>query len=50
MFIIKPHYVACETFKREDMELNETIKQILEETRSKLEELNYKAIIISIIK
>ena len=50
MFFTKNHYMACQTFKRDDIEINDTIKKILQDTRARLEELDYKAIIISIIK
>lgn len=50
MIIKLPRNFVCETFKREDVALNEQILQIMAETRSKLENLNYKAVIISVIK
>ena len=50
MFINLPHNYACETFKRQDIVLNSEILQIMEETRQKLENLNYTAVILSIIK
>lgn len=50
MFFTKSHFLACQTFKRDDIEINDTIKKILQDTRDRLEELDYKAIIISIIK
>lgn len=50
MFINLPHNYACETFTRNNVNLNAEILQIMEETRSKLEYLNFKAVIISIIK
>ena len=50
MIIKLPHNFACETFKRDNIVLNEQILQIMVETRAKLEQLNYKAVIISLIK
>ena len=50
MFINLPHNYACETFKRNDLVLTNETLTIMNEIRSKLESLNYKAVIISIIK
>lgn len=50
MILQFPHNFYCETFKRDNIQLNNEVLQIMEETRNRLEASNYRAVIISIIK
>lgn len=50
MFFSKCHYMVCQTFDKDNFEVSNNLKKLLEYIKSRLEELNYRAVIISVIK
>jgi hypothetical protein len=51
MFLINDaKFFACETFVKNELTINEEAIKIMSNLRSELEKLNYKALIISVIK
>lgn len=49
MFFIKPHYSICQTFNN-NLEMSDKLQQVLKEIKSRLEELDFNAVIITVIK